>query len=257
MDCPSEEQLIRMRLEGKTGVHALEINIPERQLVVYHAQTSDAILEALKPLQLGTSLLSSAAATMPPPLSERSKGESRLLWQVLGINFFFFLLEFFMGIFSDSMGLIADSLDMLADSLVYGLALLAVGGSLARKRRTARWSGYFQLFLAVLGLVEVVRRFVGLEAIPAFGWMVGISLLALLGNGLSLYLLQKTQSREVHIRASLIFTSNDIIINLGVILAGLLVYLSGSPYPDLVIGLIVFGIVARGAYRILQLSHEN
>ena len=55
-------------------------------------------------------------------------------------------------------------------------------------------------------------------------------------------------------QASMIFTSNDVIINVGVILAGVLVYLTDSKIPDLVIGSIVFVIVARGAYRILQIS---
>ena len=44
----------------------------------------------------------------------------------------------------------------------------------------------------------------------------------------------------------MIFTSNDIIINTGVILAGILVLLTQSKYPDLIIGSIVFLIVVRG-----------
>jgi len=55
-------------------------------------------------------------------------------------------------------------------------------------------------------------------------------------------------------QATMIFTSNDIIINTGVILAGVLVLLSQSKYPDLIIGTIVFLIVVRGAFRILQLG---
>ena len=68
------------------------------------------------------------------------------------------------------------------------------------------------------------------------------------------HLLQKRKSKEAHMQASMIFTSNDIIINSGVITAGLLVNWLNSGYPDLIIGAIVFVIVARGAYRILQLS---
>lgn len=54
--------------------------------------------------------------------------------------------------------------------------------------------------------------------------------------------------------ASMIFTSNDIIINTGVIAAGILVLLTQSKYPDLIIGAIVFLIVVRGAFRILKLG---
>src|SRR5690606_7327347 len=106
--------------------------------------------------------------------------------------------------------------------------------------------------LAVLGFAETLRRFAGFEAIPVFQTMILISLLALIGNGICLYLLQKSKSREVHMQASMIFTSNDIIINLGVIAAGVLVYLTQSKYPDLIVGTVVFILVGRGAFRILK-----
>ena len=55
-------------------------------------------------------------------------------------------------------------------------------------------------------------------------------------------------------KASMIFTSNDVIINLGVIIAGLLVNWLNSSKPDLIIGTIVFVLVIQGAFRILKLS---
>jgi Co/Zn/Cd efflux system component len=154
------------------------------------------------------------------------------------------------------MGLVADSLDMLADSIVYGLALYAVGDTITRKNNIAKVSGYLQLTLAVLGLIEVVRRFIGIEPVPAFQTMIIISILALIGNTICLYLLQKSKSKEAHMRASMIFTSNDVIVNFGVIIAGALVFLTTSKYPDLIVGIIVFGIVGRGAFRILKLSKQ-
>jgi Co/Zn/Cd efflux system component len=158
------------------------------------------------------------------------------------------------GLISKSMGLVADSLDMLADSLVYALSLLAVGQTLIRKKKVAKLSGYFQMSLALFGLLEVIRRFVGSDGIPIFQNMIIISFLALLANSVSLYLIQKAKSKEAHMQASAIFTSNDIIINLGVILAGGLVYYFESKIPDLVIGSVVFIIVFRGATRILRLA---
>jgi Co/Zn/Cd efflux system component len=134
------------------------------------------------------------------------------------------------------------------------LALFAVGGTITRKNNIAKIAGYFQILLAVIGFVEVVRRFIGVEKIPDFQTMIIVSVLALITNVICLYLLQKGKSKEAHMQASMIFTSNDVIINSGVIVAGLLVNLLNSGYPDLIIGAIVFIIVARGAYRILQLG---
>jgi Co/Zn/Cd efflux system component len=153
------------------------------------------------------------------------------------------------------MGLVADSLDMLADAFVYGISLFAVGGTVIKKKRIAKTAGYFQIALAVIGFIEVLRRFFGEEKLPNFSTMIIVSIFALIANGICLYILQKSKSKEeAHMKASMIFTSNDVIINLGVISAGLLVNWLDSSKPDLIIGTIVFVLVIQGAIRILKLG---
>ncbi|UPL51287.1 cation transporter [Hymenobacter sublimis] len=253
MDCPSEEQMIRMKLSGQEGIEGLQFDLANRQLTVFHAGAVEPLAASLNDLRLDSSLLSSADAGLAE-LTEEAPNDRRLLWTVLLINAGFFVVEIIAGLLAQSMGLLADALDMLADALVYGLALYAVGRAANAQKRIARVSGYFQLALAIGGLVEVIRRFLGGEKEPDFAMMMGISVLALLGNGASLLLLQRSRSQQAHMQASQIFTSNDVIANLGVILAGALVYVTGSALPDLVVGLVVFALVARGAFRIFQLS---
>ncbi|RZS97526.1 cation diffusion facilitator family transporter [Cecembia calidifontis] len=253
MDCPSEEQMVRMKLQNFEQIKTLEFDIPNRKLDVYHSGNPELILSALETLNLNTTLISTEE-TNATIEADTNKSQRKVLWIVLIINFVFFGLEMLFGIFSNSMGLIADSLDMLADSIVYALALFAVGGTIALKNNIAKFAGYFQIILAIIGFVEVIRRFIGIEAMPDFKTMIVVSVLALIANVFCLYLLQKHKSKEAHMQASMIFTSNDVIINTGVITAGLLVNWLNSSYPDLIIGAIVFIIVARGAYRILQLA---
>ena len=253
MDCPSEEQLIRMQLSRFDEIQSLEFDIPGRKLTVWHNESPELLSSALEGLKLQTILLSTETA-VDKDVKGTDHSQRKILLTVLIINFLFFVLEMLFGVLSGSMGLVADSLDMLADSLVYGLALFAVGGSIASKNNIAKTAGYFQLLLALLGLIEVIRRFIGFEEMPDFQTMIIISLMALIANAYCLYLLQKERSKEVHMQASMIFTSNDIIINAGVILAGVLVHLLQSGFPDLIIGAIVFLIVARGAFRILKLA---
>ena len=143
---------------------------------------------------------------------------------------------------------------MLADSFVYGISLFEVGGTLTRKKRIAKLAGYIQITLAIIGFVEVLRRFFGDEKLPDFSTMIIVSILALVANGICLYILQKSKNKEeAHMKASMIFTSNDVIINLGVIIAGLLVNWLNSNKPDLIISTIVFALVIQGAIRILEL----
>lgn len=252
MDCPSEENLIRMKL-SEYDIAKLEFDLEKRTLFVYHSEDIVPIEKALSELNLGSKVLSSSSVEHFEIVEDTSKQRS-LLWTVLIINFAFFVVESLTGFVSKSMGLVADSLDMLADASVYSLSLFAVGGSALRKKNIAKAAGYFQIVLTIIGFTEVLRRFIGVEEIPEFKTMIIVSILALIANGICLFLLQKSKSKEAHMRASMIFTSNDVIINLGVITAGTLVYLINSSYPDLIVGTIVFVLVVIGAIRILKLG---
>ena len=252
MDCPSEENLIRIKLDGREEIKGLDFDIPKRRLTVFHEGRLESLESSIADLNLGGRRVGTEESD--PVEFEDPAGQRKLLWTVLAINFAFFAIEMVTGLISRSMGLVADSLDMLADSFVYAISLFAVGGTAARKRGVARLAGYFQVLLAVVGFVEVLRRFFGAEAMPDFKTMIVVSILALVANGTCLYLLQRSKSEEAHMRATMIFTSNDVVINLGVIAAGVLVSWLDSNKPDLLVGAIVFVVVIRGAFTILKLG---
>ena len=253
MDCPSEENLIRMKLDGISNIANLEFDIPNRKLTVFHNGEIQQIEKSILELKLGGKKISTEQTDQTD--FKKNKNQKKLLWSVLIINFIFFIIEMTTGLISKSMGLVADSLDMLADSFVYGISLFAVGGTLIKKKRIAKLAGYFQITLAIIGFVEVLRRFFGEEKLPTFSTMIVVSVFALIANGICLYILQKSKSKEeAHMKASMIFTSNDVIINLGVIIAGVLVNYLSSSKPDLIIGTIVFVLVIQGAVRILKLG---
>ena len=256
MDCPSEENLIRMKFEELTQIKHLEFDLNHRELTVFHKLGIEEIEECLKQLNLGHKKLYTKKSNRQS--FDQNTDHRKVLWSVLIINLVFFILEMGYGLVSKSMGLVADSLDMLADSFVYAISLIAVGKSLTHKKTVAKIAGYFQIILALIGFGEVIRRTIYSVEFPNYLTMIIISVLALVGNALCLYLLQKSKDKdEAHIKASLIFTSNDVVINLGVIVAGLMVYWLNSNMPDLIIGAIVFFIVSKGAIRILSLSKNK
>ena len=102
-------------------------------------------------------------------------------------------------------------------------------------------------------LVEVVRRAVG-GSEPVEALMVGIGLLALAANLSCVAILSRHRRSGAHMRASWIFTTNDALANIGVIIAGVLVAITGSALPDLVIGTAIAILVASGAWRILRMG---
>lgn len=251
MDCSSEEQLIRLRLQNHDGVARLEFDLGRRQLDVVHRSDPDAIANTLAPLNLGARRIAHREAREEVGGDDANR---KPLAVALSINLALFAGELVAGLVSGSMSLVADSLDMLADAFVYALSLMAVGGPMLRKRRLAAMSGYLQASLALVGLIEVARRFCTSSVLPDVWPIVVMSILALVANACTLHVLRRTSRGEAHIEASWIFTSNDIKVNLLVIAAGLLVWWSGSPLPDLVAGGLVFVIVGNGARRILAIA---
>lgn len=175
--------------------------------------------------------------------------EHQVLKQVLAINAAMFATEVMAGFAAGSVGLIADGLDMLADALVYGLALAATTRGPTWHLTSARWSGHLQVLLGVGVLAESVRRFL-MPTEPVGLAMIGIGMVALGANILCLVLLNRFRHGRVHMRAAWIFSTNDVIANLGVVASGGLVLTFGSRFPDLIIGSLIATIVIRGGLRI-------
>lgn len=259
MDCPSEERLIQMVLEGIEPDVVLEFDTPNRMLKVFHSGNLVAIQSRLDSLSLGAKIKDThnldhdELSQVMASAKEASLKEGTILKWLLAINATMFVVEFLVGWLAQSAGLIADSLDMFADATIYGVALYAVGHSVKRKLQAAHLSGWLQLALAIGALSEVIRRFMfGSE--PASTLMMIFGVIALIANVTCLILISKSKDDGAHMTASWICSSNDVISNVGIILAGVLVAATGSRYPDLLIGLVISVIVLHGAYRILKLK---
>jgi cation diffusion facilitator family transporter len=188
-------------------------------------------------------------------LEEAAELERQTLWILVAINGAMFLAEAFAGWRGESTGLLADSLDMLADASVYGIALYAVSRSRRFQTSAATASGMVQIALGFGVLFEVVRRFL-FGSDPVSMLMMAVGTLALVANVSCLLLLAKHREGGIHMRAAWIFSTNDVIANIGVIISGGLVLYLGSRLPDLVIGALISVVVIRGGLQIWLEAEE-
>lgn len=190
------------------------------------------------------------AGEVEPDLDASDAAERRTLWWVLWINLTQFAAAGVVGILAQSTGLLGAALDNLGDAAVYIVSLYAVGRTVLAKARAARLSGVLLIVMALLLLAEIIRRFIG-QSEPV-GWaMILIALLNTATNLLNLRLLRSHRERGVHEKAAWIFTTNDMIANVGIVLSGLAVMALNSKLPDLIIGIVVVAIVIKGGWEIL------
>lgn len=253
MDCPSEIKMIEGMMESLESSAKMEFDLESRIVHFYHSIDKHQIVDSLKTISLSGEVISSEVIAEDEIPDIAPSVEAKTLKFLLAINFTMFIVEIILGFYAESTGLLADGLDMLADSFVYGLSLYVVGKSMNMKHRAAFISGVMQISLGLLCLVEVGRKFYfGSE--PLSSYMIVVSVIALMANLWCLAMIYKHKDGEVHMKASWIFSANDVIVNTGVIVSGILVYFLKSNIPDLLIGGIVSLVVIKGGTSIIKLS---
>ncbi len=184
-------------------------------------------------------------------VSAESESERAALRVAIVLNATMFVIGMAAGLWAQSSGLLADALDMLADASAFALALTATSRGAVFKHHAATWSGAVLLALGIGIVLDAVRR--GLfGSAPQGPTMMAFSLASLAVNLTVLRLLGRFRHGEVHVRATWIFTRTDVIANLAVFVAGLLVWRVGWRGADPAVGLAIGLYVAKEAVEILR-----
>ena len=177
--------------------------------------------------------------------------QSKTLWIVLAINGVMFGLELIVGLLAGSVALQADSLDMLSDTLVYGFSLYAIGKSSHWRAGSALLKGSIMALFGVgVMLQSGYKFFVG--GVPESNYMFFMSLLALAANASCLFFLSRHKSDDINMRSTWLCSRNDIIANTSVFLAAVLVAMTHSKLPDLIVGLLITMIFLKSAISVLR-----
>lgn len=180
----------------------------------------------------------------------RQADQRRVLLLVLAINAVMFVVEFAAGVIAGSAALMADATDMFGDALVYGLSLYALGRSERSKAGAALVKGIFILLLgAGIILNLVIKLQSGLP--PSSTLMLTFGALALAANLLCLRLLWRFRREDLNMASTFECSRNDVLSNVGVLLAAAAVAILQSPWPDILIGAAMAALILRSAVRVL------
>lgn len=179
--------------------------------------------------------------------------QGKILKIVLLINAVMFIVEFTMGWKARSSALMADSLDMFGDALVYGFSLYVLNKSQHWRSTAALLKGIIITAFGLVVLAEVGFKLFS-DIVPQAQTMGFIGALALLANLICLQLLMKHRNDDLNMKSTFICSRNDIISNVGVIVAAVVVNFTQSKWPDIVIGLIIATLFLRSAFPIITES---
>jgi cation diffusion facilitator family transporter len=181
--------------------------------------------------------------------------QRRVLRVVLCINAAMFLVEFGAGLLADSTALLADSVDMLGDALVYGFSLYVVSRSSVWQARAALLKGTVMVIFGLGVFGEAVLKIVR-GIVPAASLMGSIAFLALAANVVCLFLLWRHRGDDINMRSTWLCSRNDVMANAGVLIAAGVVALTGSPWPDIAVGLLIATMFVTSATKVLRESRR-
>ena len=173
-----------------------------------------------------------------------------LVW-VLLINGAMFLIEGIYGWLAQSSALMADALDMLGDAAIFGFSLYVI-------RLDSIWqnrAGYIKgIIMALFSISVLIGAFYKLfnPVVPEAFTMGGIGALALVANLICAILLLGFRDSDINMRSAWICSRNDVLANIGVLLAAWGVAWTGSSWPDLIVGVSISALILKSAIEVLK-----
>ncbi|MCW9045218.1 MAG: cation transporter [Alphaproteobacteria bacterium] len=185
-----------------------------------------------------------------------SKEYKRALWAVITINGAMFVVEMTAGAFAGSKALQADALDFLGDTVTYALSLYVIGMSL-KVRATAALAKGLSLGAMGVWVLGATAYQVLVQGVPSAEIMGGVGLMALAANLLSVWLLMRFKDGDSNVKSVWLCSRNDAIGNAAVILAAVVVYLTGTAWPDLIVAGLMASLFLRSSFQIIIQAMEE
>jgi len=182
--------------------------------------------------------------------------QRRVLQVVLVINAAMFIVEFIAGLVAHSTALLADSVDMLGDAIVYGFSIYVVGRGAVWQGRGALLKGAVMAAFGVGVLVEVILK-TARGLMPTADLMSAVGILALAANVSVLVFLWRHRSDDINMRSAWLCSRNDVIANAAVVLAAGGVALTGSAWPDILVGLAIAALFGASAVEVIRKARRE
>ena len=183
--------------------------------------------------------------------SHATPAYKRALWTVVLLNVGMGAAEIVAGFISGSQALKADAIDFLGDGTITLLGLMAIAWSLTWRARAALLQGIFLGALGLGVLVTSVYRVLVLHQ-PEADIMGLFGIIALVVNVASAWVLLAHRTGDANVRAVWLFSRNDAIGNVAVIIAAGLVAWTGTAWPDLLVAVVIAGLFLQSSWAIIK-----
>lgn len=193
---------------------------------------------------------------LPDDLSHITPAYKRALWIVVILNAGYGIAEMIGGFLAGSQALKADALDFLGDGSITFLGLLAIGWSLKWRARSALTQGIFLGAMGLAVLANTAYRVLVLHT-PEAEVMGILGFIALVINIVAVIVLLPHKEGDANVRSVWLFSRNDALGNLAVVIAAGFVYWTGTAWPDLIAAAIIAVLFLQSAWSIIKDARKD
>lgn len=181
----------------------------------------------------------------------------RVVLTVAGLNVVGFGVEASVALAIGSVALFADSVDFLEDTAVNLLIALALGWGARHRAIAGKVMAGVLLVPAAAAIWQAVSKW-GDPAPPDVRWLVTTALGAVLVNGLCAWLLARVRHAGGSLsRAAYLSARNDVLVNLLIVVMAAVTAVTGSGWPDLLLGLVIVVIGLHAAAEVWEVADEE
>jgi cobalt-zinc-cadmium efflux system protein len=178
------------------------------------------------------------------------------------INVVYIVAEVILGIISNSMALLADAGHNLSDLLALLFSWFAV--FLSQRKPTLKFTYGFRRSTILIALLNTILLLVAVgfiiylnikrikmpEVVDA-GKVIIVAASGVAVNALTAWLFKKGSKNDLNIRSTFSHFVADAIVSAGVVISGIIIYLTGLQWIDSLVSLSIVLIILRIAYRLL------
>jgi cation diffusion facilitator family transporter len=180
--------------------------------------------------------------------------QSKTLKIVLLINIALFCLTAFYGWSANSTGLMSESIDDFGDAVTYALSLYVIYKSNQMKAKVAFVKGCLILLGALFVLSQVVLHIMD-NTVPIFETMGVVAFIALLLNLTCFFLLTRYRDQDINMSSVWECSRNDILNNVSIIVASVLVWITNLGWADIAVGLVLSLLLLQSSFKVLKSSY--
>lgn len=248
MDCANDAREIEEAARNSGAVEDVRVSVSSQVMTLQlhpHGST-ESVTQAVK--DIGYQLDSLSVDSAP---THTLPAYRRALWIVILLNVGYGIVEMVGGFFSDSQALKADALDFFGDGLITLLGIIAIGWGAVWRARSAMIQG---VFLGILGISVLVNTLMGLFEgyVPEAGMMGAFAIGALVANIASTIVLLPHRAGDANAKAVWMFSRNDALGNIAVIIAAIIVGRVGAAWPDIVVAFVIASLFLQSSWAIIR-----